>query len=383
MKVSDLDAFKAHLSTHPETVKVLTTTSFTKNTEPSSSNAATPRPTLRPRPLGAIKWAVLHLHLCLLLVSVFLVLCVVYTLSEIHDEYFVTILQRAKRTDADLLQEFTYYDRECNLADISAGTQDARASLLLLDDNKNDNTTSSVSVTKAIDQMMRHGAGMLPQLLPLDTVQELRAFVVQKNAAVKGTAAEYPMSTALHRLSYGIEATEDPRVISALQQLHANPFFEQLLKTLVGPNPSLTEITAITASAGCEHQSWHPDVKPDGNAMRFGQTYSHSYSLFIPLQDTTGEMGATDLCPGTHYCGDELHDICEGAKLGLHDIMGGGVWRAGDGVLFNQQVWHRGTAHTDPTASERMVFIVSFLARPVDQRQLSRGTYFHMKWNMW
>ena len=246
-----------------------------------------------------------------------------YTVSEIHDEYFVTILQRAKRTDADLKQEFTYYDRECNLADISAGIQDSHA--LILD--KNDTAT-------AVDQMMLHGAGMMPELLPLRTVRELRAFVDEKNTAVRGTSAEYPVTTGHQRISYGIDATEDPRVISALQQLHANSFLKDLLQDLVGPNPSLTEITAITASVGCVDQGWHADVKADGNAMRFGQTYSHSYSLFIPLQDTTGAMGATDLCPGTHYCGDELHDICEASTVGLHDIMGGGVWRAGDGVLF-------------------------------------------------
>jgi hypothetical protein len=369
MKVSDLDAFKAHLSKHPETVKELT--SFTKKRQPppstllnSSSSSSSSKTSC---PVRAIQWAV---HLCL--ASVFVVHCLVYTVSDIHDAYFVTILQRAKRTDADLKQEFTYYDRGCNLADISAGTQAAHA--LLLDKN---NTAT------AIDQMMLHGAGMMPELLPLSTVQDLRAFVFEKNAAIKGTSAEYPMSTGHQRISYGIEATEDPRVISALKQLHANSFLKDLLQDLVGPNPSLTEITAITASIGCEHQNWHADVKSDGNAMQFGQTYSHSYSLFIPLQDTTGAMGATDLCPGTHYCGDELHDICESSKVGLHEIMGGGVWRAGDGFLLNQQVWHRGTAHTDPAAGDRMVFIVSFLARPVDQRQLSRGTYFHMKWNMW
>ena len=45
-------------------------------------------------------------------------------------EYFVTILQRAKRTDIDLKQEVTYYDRECNLVDISAGIQDSHALIL-------------------------------------------------------------------------------------------------------------------------------------------------------------------------------------------------------------------------------------------------------------
>jgi hypothetical protein len=163
-------------------------------------------------------------------------------------------------------------------------------------------------------------------------------------------------------------------------------------------------------------------VKPDGNGVKFGRTYSHSYSLFLPLQDTTGDMGATDLCPGTHFCAsDDLWDVCEANRIGLHNIRpkytGGssssssssrnqssvdddknredeyeykgdgeeGIWRAGDGALFNQQVWHRGTAHVDDDGPDRVMFIVSFLRRPVadDPRQLARGTYFHQKWLNW
>jgi hypothetical protein len=56
-------------------------------------------------------------------------------------------------------------------------------------------------------------------------------------------------------------------------------------------------------------------------------------------------------------------------------------------LSFPQQiiliVFHQ---HTDRYASERILFIVSFIARPqlgIDHRQLARGTYFHMKWNTW
>ena len=46
---------------------------------------------------------------------------------------------------------------------------------------------------------------------------------------------------------------------------------------------------------------------------------------------------------------------------------------------------HRAPPHVDPDGQERIMFIVSFLARPKkgDPRQLSRGTYFHQKWVNW
>lgn len=95
-------------------------------------------------------------------------------------------------------------------------------------------------------------------------------------------------------------------------------------------------------------------------------------------------MGMTDICPGTHYCGNDLGKMCENTKLSLADADPSGPhFRAGDGALLNQIVWHRGAAHKGKNAMERIVFIVSFLARPDmqhDPRQLSRGTYFHQRW---
>ena len=101
---------------------------------------------------------------------------------------------------------------------------------------------------------------------------------------------------------------------------------------------------------------------------------------FFATMQTKG-MGMTDVCPGTHYCGNDLSDMCEQNKMSLADADPSGPhFRSGDGALFNQIVWHRGAAHRDRTSSERIVLIVSFLARPDmqrDPRQLSRGTYFH------
>ena len=106
-------------------------------------------------------------------------------------------------------------------------------------------------------------------------------------------------------------------------------------------------------------------------------------------------MGATDVAPGTHMCANDIEPLCHRKKLGLHLVSAAGsaeenddpaVFPAGHGALLNQHLWHRGGAHTDPTAPERIVLVLSFLARPRfdrDPRQLSRGTYFHQKWLMW
>ena len=391
----------------------------------------------------------------------------------------MTLIERAQRTDEHLVQEYTYYTRECSLIDLTADLTTAHQ-LVVEEDLYNDTTNITAGddrnkkkkqsnrkkknqkapADRAVDSVMLHGAVMIPSLLRDSTVQKLRDFVVRKNAAVLGTAAEYPVSQGRNRISYGIEATEDDAVVEALKEIHDHRMLSDVVQKLVGPNPALSEITAITAKFGAGPQAWHSDTKADGNAVLHGRTYEHSYSIFIPLQDTTGLMGATDLCPGTHYCADDdLEYLCEQKKIGLHQIRrrhdvstspteqqfpqpgfvsvknysviddgtyqnyandhsetiigtdkrndianrnsgrksrsmmndnlvsnndddDSGVWRRGDAVLLNQQVWHRGAAHDAEGSPERIVFILSFLGRPTsdDPRQLARGTYFHMKW---
>lgn len=342
----------------------------------------------RPSFVSAFFSTVFHTTIHSALFVAFFSLAAVYCLKTFHDDYFLPMVERAERTDLDLQDEITYYPRQCNLLDLTATRKEA--SQLYIETPTSSSEDVAAIATSAVDKIMTHGAIMMTDLLTQDTVRSLREYVVKKNVEVKGTPAQFPMSQGRNRISFGIEAADDPAVVTALKEIHDHPLFGSVLQELLGDdNPALSEITAITATYGAPHQAWHPDVKPDGNALMYGRTYSHSYSLFIPLQNTTRAMGATDLCAGTHYCADDdLSSLCDVYKVGLHEIRPRdphrqGYWKSGDGVLLNQQVWHRGAEHEDPDAEDRVVFIVSFLARPTDPRQLSRGTYFHQKWLNW
>jgi hypothetical protein len=249
--------------------------------------------------------------------------------------------------------------------------------------------------------MMTHGMTILPNLLSSNVTASLRQYIVTKNAQIQQDET-YPVSQGEYRLSYGIQPTEHESVSNAIRQVATHPQLRYIVQALLGDfDPASTEITAITNYYQARDQAWHQDTKQDGNAIKFARTFSHSYSLFIPLQDTTHAMGITDVCPGTHYCTNDIAVACEENKFSLADWLyasstqttptSGGNHHthyvpAGYGALLNQHVWHRGAAHTDPNAPERIVFIMSFLARPnldTDPRQLSRGTYFHQKWMNW
>ena len=443
------------------------------NATDAENSAETNLPSVLSSFLSFLEFVVVTIYKCLGigihtgLAIAFLAIVAVTILRNFHDRYWVTLLDRARRTDVDLLSEITYYQRRCDMTDVTTsdshhihfGDVDDKASEIFIDVEKIQNEmkdypepsnvryddrgfrtkyqedvrerrrrrfapsykrwespelkpipekVAEKAGQQGVDTMMKHGSVMIPQMLSDATVAELRKFIDEKNERTHGTDDEYPMTAHKSRISYGIESTEHPSVVKALKEIHDHRVFAHLIKNLVGDeNPALSEITAITAWEGAEDQSWHPDVKPDGNGVKFGRTYSHSYSLFLPLQDTSVEMGPTDLCPGTHMCATEdLWEVCMKNKIGLHevrkarprdeyswdedgeqkyqeDLRKEGLWRAGDGALLNQQGWHRGTAHDAP--EDRIVFIVSFLKRPHpdDPRQLARGTYFHQKWLNW
>jgi hypothetical protein len=68
----------------------------------------------------------------------FLALISIHCLGSFHDEYFLTLLHRARRTDTDLQNEITYYHRQCSLLDISGVIADPETS-----NNNNNNNNNN------------------------------------------------------------------------------------------------------------------------------------------------------------------------------------------------------------------------------------------------
>ena len=271
---------------------------------------------------------------------------------------------------ARLGHEFTYYSRECDATDVTADSIQSVA----IDENKH--TPSDI-----VENLMVHGMSPIPSLVDKETSNTLREYILKRNTELTNDEV-IPLDGQVGRWSFGIHANEDPSVAAALEQLSSNPMLESSLVKILGRNPAVAEITAITVAPGAGSQGWHSDVKQLGNSLKYAQTFTHSYSLFVPLQNVTAEMGATELCPGTHYCGSEdLWDTCVEAGFQAAGPRKEDVWKVGDGLMMNQKMWHRGGAYTATEGLYRVVFIVTFISRPdpgVDHRQLSHGTYFHI-----
>jgi len=128
-------------------------------------------------------------------------------------------------------------------------------------------------------------------------------------------------------------------------------------------------------------------VVPEGNGAKYARNFVPSYSLFIPLQNTTASMGATGICPGTHMCAEGCDELC--GKNGFQVSGRDDNWPLGTGAFVNQQTTHRGEAHLDPNAPARVVFILTFAPRPqtlpktVETRMIGTSGSYSLHYSQW
>lgn len=119
-----------------------------------------------------------------------------------------------------------------------------------------------------------------------------------------------------------------------MEEITNNKPFKESIEKIMGKNPALIEMTAITSSYGAIAQTWHDDVVPEGSPVQYARAFGPSYSIFIVLQNTTKAMGATEACPGLHMCAaGPIEDVCQ--ENGFQLVGENGYWRAGDALLMN------------------------------------------------
>ena len=365
-----IDAEILHLETPNKTSRATSHATTTRGSSSASTDT-------KHKPFSVILSTIRVIFLDIPMTLLFLFLTLSILIQQYYNHYVSPTIDAANwiHNDYERLQhEFTYYSRECDSSDITATSVQA----VKLDPLKH-------KAQDAVDNFMIHGMTLFPSLLDSETATELRTYISNRNKELKDDEV-IPLDGPANRLSFGIHANEHPSVAKALEQLSSNTLLEESMEKMLGADPAVAEITAISVAPGAEPQGWHSDVKELGNGLKYAQTFTHSYSIFIPLQDVTPEMGATELCPGTQYCADgNLHDLCV-----RHGFQAAGsrpeeIWKTGDGLAMDQRMWHRGSGYRG-TGQHRIVFIITFISRPafgVDHRQLSHGTYFHIHPHMY
>lgn len=322
--------------------------------------------------MGPSFWIILRtVVLDLPLILIVLVYAAMVWVHHVHDAYLEPQMRLMDWTDERMTHEITYYERSCTLEDMT--TFDGGELFLPLDATPAD----------AYEHQLEHGFTVFRSVLSPEVARDLRTFVDEKNRKLSALEKIFVIEGE-NRFSFGL-GTEEPTVSRAMKELAHHPLLRPSLEKIIGANPALIEMTAITASSGAVAQWWHADVISQASAARYAHTFGPAYSVFIPLQNTTKEMGATAGCPGTHMCSAGPMEIyCE--EHGFQIVGEDGYWGAGDALLMNMNSWHRGGAHIDPDAEDRVMLILTFSPRiepRAESRQMSQGITYSLRWDMW
>ena len=267
--------------------------------------------------------------------------------------------------------EVTYYQRECDADDQS--TFDGAELFLPMNATAND----------AYQHQLIHGLTVFRSVLSDKTATDLRTYIRSKNFKLADKDSIFVIENK-KRYSFGL-GTEEPSVANAVMELASHARLKPALEKILGPNPALIEMTAITSTYGAKDQYWHDDVIPTASALQFGRAFGPSYSVFVQLQNTTKEMGATACCPGSHFCAKgNMEDYCD--ENGFQVVNDEGYWRTGDALLMNMNTYHRGAGHTLKGGEDRVMLILTFVPQPrthAESRQMAHGITFSLRWDMW
>ncbi|CAM9288531.1 unnamed protein product [Chrysoparadoxa australica] len=224
-------------------------------------------------------------------------------------------------------------------------------------------------IPHGLARLHTHGVAIFENAMSPETAAELRAHIVERNA-VAGPLSKDFVHEPGSRTHLLMGLNEHPIVKVAVQEVLNNNVLSEVMHRTLGADPSIVEHAAITSQPGAPAQDWHRDTVVNREDTLL-------YQLFIPLQNTTAQMGATDLCPGTHVCHGGDHDCWrDGYNLP-------GQVSAGDVVVMNSRLVHRGGGHTGYWDLDRVMYYMTFVRAPLNRVKLPEGSTYSLRWDQW
>lgn len=163
-------------------------------------------------------------------------------LDHVHRSYLVPQIKALRWTPHRAATELTYYTRICDAADL---TTRSSADLFL---------SLTATAQQAADHQLQHGFTVIQGVLSDETMTALRNHIDWRN---RNEQSLYVIE-GKHRASI-LLGTEAPVVREALEEIANHEQFRTSLEAMLGPNPALIEMTAISSSAGAVAQWWHAD----------------------------------------------------------------------------------------------------------------------------
>jgi hypothetical protein len=192
-------------------------------------------------------------------------------IAHVYENYWGPQIDLMTYTDENRTVDLTYYHRQCTPDDISAETVE---DLYI---------HSDFTTEQKVEHILTHGMSVYQNVLSDDTASELRSWVLERNQALN-TKDEIDVISNENRWSFYIGANDNPLVSKALHEVATNEVFRPAVEKIVGRNPAIIEMTAITSAYGAADQFWHHDIISNGSPAKFARSFIPSYSLFMTLQ---------------------------------------------------------------------------------------------------
>ena len=131
-----------------------------------------------------------------------------------------------------------------------------------------------------------------------------------------------------------------------------------------GNDQYLCNMSIVNATPGSADQGWHAD---GGHLNLQAHEECHCFNVFVPLVDVDVALGPTELRPGSHYLTRNLAPMMLAAKARgklRKPVMP--LLRAGDALLFDYRILHRGRANISDV--DRPILVMTFAKRTFKDR---------------
>lgn len=154
----------------------------------------------------------------------------------------------------------------------------------------------------------------------------------------------------------------------AFEELIDQPGVIDFIEEVVGPTCQLSSMNGMRTLKDNAVSMWHVDEAlflplPDGVKLDDRiQLPVYLCNALYYLDDVTEELGPTQVVPGSHRAGKHVDNTDE---IGLYEGKGpiSILAEAGDCLIFNSQLWHRGAPNqtNDPRYVQQIIYRKKFI----------------------
>jgi len=207
---------------------------------------------------------------------------------------------------------------------------------------------------KYLDEIKQKGFVKIPQLIPTNTLQQLKTLVQNHWNASKADLAKVknvPYLNQGHEVIYSLQNKDpffftvflrQPLLLSILMRCLNDEWYKQIPKE----NPNFILRGLMARSSGDGELPLHID-----SFIPSAGDYVWMMQVVIVLEKQTKENGCTLVVPGSHKFGHYAHQEWMKYAMPLES-------EPGDVVLWDSRLWHGATANT--TSNSRWAIIATF-----------------------